>query len=203
MHHIFYTLLIAVSNNVDNLGARLAYSIQGIKITPLVNLWISFITFLFSSASAFLGAKFLSVLGGHIASMIAMTVLVIIGGLMILQALPKNKVVHRPHNKRAENAWHVLLNLGHADLDDSKHIDFSEATILGIALSVNNIGGGLSAGMLKLNAINVGLLSAVLSFIALWAGNYVAEFFIQHHLDKKAEVAGGLVLISIGIGQVV
>jgi putative Mn2+ efflux pump MntP len=35
----------------------------------------------------------------------------------------------------------ALLNPRNADMDNSKHIDFSEATVLGIALSINNVGG--------------------------------------------------------------
>lgn len=203
MQHLLYTCLIALSNNVDNLGARVAYSIQGIKISATVNLWISVITFLFSFTSAFFGAAVVGVLGAHVSSVIAMVLLVTIGCLMVLQAFKKRRIDHRPHRQRGKSIWDVLLKLEHADLDDSKHIDFGEATILGIALSINNVGGGLSAGMIGLNALAVGLLSAVLSFVALWAGNHVAEFFIRRHIDKKAAVAGGLILIAIGIGQVV
>jgi putative sporulation protein YtaF len=94
-----------------------------------------------------------------------------------------------------------LLKPENADLDDSKHIDFKEATVLGVALSINNVGGGLSAGMIGLNSFLVGFLSAVLSFVALWAGNYVAEFFIRRNISNKAAVVGGILLIAIGIEQ--
>ena len=88
-------------------------------------------------------------------------------------------------------------------MDNSKHIDFREATLLGIALSINNVGGGLSAGMIGLNSFWVGFLSAVLSFIALWAGNYIAEFFVKLNIDKKTPVVAGLLLIAIGIEQII
>jgi putative Mn2+ efflux pump MntP len=61
------------------------------------------------------------------------------------------------------------------------------------------VGGGVSAGMIGLNSFWVGFLSAVLSFIALWAGNYVAEFFIKWNISKKATLAAGLLLIAVGI----
>lgn len=95
----------------------------------------------------------------------------------------------------------VLSEPEKADMDKSMHIDFKEATILGIALSINNIGGGLSAGMIGINALAMGLLSALVNFIALWAGNYIAEFFIKWNLHKKAAFVGGLILIGIGIEQ--
>jgi putative Mn2+ efflux pump MntP len=74
--------------------------------------------------------------------------------------------------------------------------------LLGIALSINNVGGGVSAGMIGLNSFWVGFLSAVLSFIALWAGNYVAVFFIKWNISKKATVVAGLLLIAVGIEQI-
>ena len=87
-------------------------------------------------------------------------------------------------------------------MDNSKHIDFREATFLGIALSINNVGGGVSAGIIGLNSFWVGFLSAVLSFLALWAGNYVAEAFVRWHISQKASVVAGLLLIGIGIEQI-
>ncbi len=87
-------------------------------------------------------------------------------------------------------------------MDNSKDIDFKEATVLGIALSLNNIGGGLGAGLIGLNSWPVGLLSAVISFLALWAGNYVTEFFMKRRLGNAATIMAGVVLIAIGIEQV-
>ncbi len=87
-------------------------------------------------------------------------------------------------------------------MDNSKDIDFKEATVLGIALSINNIGGGLGAGLIGLNSWLVGLLSAVISFLALWAGNYVTEFFMKWKLGNAATITAGVVLIAIGIEQV-
>jgi putative Mn2+ efflux pump MntP len=57
--------------------------------------------------------------------------------------------------------------------------------------------------MIGLNSFWVGFLSAVLSFLALWAGNYLAEFFIKWNISKKASVMAGLLLIAIGMEQII
>ena len=57
--------------------------------------------------------------------------------------------------------------------------------------------------MIGLNSFWVGFLSAVLSFVALWAGNYVAAFFVKWNLSGKATVAAGLLLIAIGVEQII
>ncbi|MGO9013772.1 MAG: sporulation membrane protein YtaF [Dissulfurispiraceae bacterium] len=205
MHDIFYTFFIALSNNFDNIGVRIAYSIRGIKISTLINLWISVITFFISYFAAYSGSMITGFFGKHLSSIIAMLLLSAIGLWMILEQYirrVKNDPAEEPDQENASNILHVLVKPENADMDRSKHIDFKEATILGIALSINNVGGGLSAGMMGLSSLLVGFLSAVISFIALWSGNYIAEYFIKWNINKKATVVAGLALIAIGIEQV-
>lgn len=198
--NLIYTFLIALANNIDNIGVRLAYSIKGIKISTKNNLWISIITFFISTLSAFSGAFFSSILGRKFTSYISMTILFIIGILLIIDAFKekeKNTTI-----KDRDNLINIINNPEMADLDDSKEIDFKEATILAVALSINNIGGGLSAGMIGLNVIFVGLLSAGLSFIALWAGNFMTKLFRKLNIGNKANLIAGLLLIILGIKQI-
>jgi putative sporulation protein YtaF len=202
MQHFIYAFLIALTNNFDNIGARIAYSIRGIKISTLINLWISVITFIISFLAASSGKIISGSLGKQLSSIIAMVLLAAIGSWMIFEPYVKN---WRDKNRSADNSQNIgdiLLNPENADIDNSKHIDFKEATLLGIALSLNNVGGGLSAGMLGLDSFLVGFLSAVLSFVALWAGNYVSEFFVRRNIADKATVAAGILLIAIGIEQI-
>ena len=137
-----------------------------------------------------------------------MILLVAIGLWMMLEQYikcDKDKVENNTGDSNQQESagiMEVMSNPVKADMDKSLSIDFKEATVLGIALSINNIGGGLSAGMIGINALWMGFLSALVNFIALWAGNYIAEFFIKWNLHKRAAFVGGLVLIGIGIEQV-
>jgi putative sporulation protein YtaF len=201
LRHFLYAFLIALTNNVDNIGARIAYSIRGIKITIPVNLWISLITFVISFLAAYSGTKISGSLG-KISSVIAMVFLTTVGVKMIFEQYMGNKCGESPFLKRWKGVCHLLGKPEDADKDNLKHLDFKEATLLGIALSINNVGGGLSAGMIGLNSFLVGFLSAVLSFIALSAGNRAAEFFIKRKISNKAAIAGGILLIAIGIEQI-
>jgi putative sporulation protein YtaF len=204
MHNVLYIFFIALTNNFDNIGVRIAYSIRGIRISTLINLWISVITFIISFFAAFSGTIISGFISKELSSLIAMLLLTAIGLWMILEPyLKKNGDCTEESIQRKKNsACHVLLNPQNADMDNSKHIDFREATLLGIALSINNVGGGVSAGMIGLNSFWVGFFSAVLSFIALWAGNYIAEFFIKWNISKKATVVAGLLLIAVGVEQI-
>jgi len=204
LHQFLYTFFIALTCNFDNFGVRIAYSIRGVRISTLINLWISIITFVISFGAAFSGTIISGLITKQISSLIAMLLLTAIGLWMILEPYLKKENHHVDDDReKQKSARHVLLNPHHADMDNSKHIDFKEATLLGIALSINNVGGGISAGMIGLNSFWIGCLSAVISFIALWAGNYVAEFFERRNLTHKATVVAGLLLIAIGIEQII
>lgn len=89
--HFFYILVIALTNSLDNLGARIAYSLRGIRITTPVNLWISTITFLISTSAACSGTIVSAFLGEQTTSVIAMLLLSAIGSWMMLQQCAKTK----------------------------------------------------------------------------------------------------------------
>ena len=91
-----------------------------------------------------------------------MLLLTSIGLWMIFEPYLKkdNDLTDQPTQGNRKNALHVLLNPHDADMDNSKRIDFREATFFGIALSINNEGEGLSAGIIGLNSFWVGFIAA-------------------------------------------
>jgi putative sporulation protein YtaF len=200
-----YILFISLANNMDNIGVRIAYSIRGIRINTLKNLWISVITFIISSLSALLGTEISGIFSKQLSSVISMLLLVAIGIWIILEQYIKrdDKQDEADQKQNKGNIFNILRKPENADVDRSKTIDFKEATVLGIAMSINNIGGGVSAGMIGLNELLVGLMSALISFLALWTGNYITEFLKRFNLGNKAAILAGVALIAIGIKQVI
>jgi len=204
MHQFFYAFCIALTNNVDNVAARIAYSIRGIRISIPINIWISVITFVISSLAAFSGTVISGLFSKHLSGMIGMVILTGIGLWMILEQYVKKDEGPREETEKSKkrDIFHIMVKPENADMDDSKHIDFKEATFLGVALSINNIGGGLSAGMIGLSPLWVGFLSGVINYLALWGGNYIAEAFVRWNLSQRATIVAGMVLIAIGIKQI-
>lgn len=202
--HFFYIIFISLANNLDNIGVRIAYSLRGIKISIQKNLWISFITFIISSFAAFLGATISGLIDKKLCSYISMFLLIIIGLWIIIDSQIKKRKnsVESTTTKKSKNLLTILDKPECADLDNSKEIDFKEATLLGVALSINNIGGGISAGMIGLNSFYVGLLSAIISFLALFTGNYLTKIFNKFDFGSKTTIISGIILILIGIKQI-
>ncbi len=202
LHHFVSATIIALSNNVDNLGARLAYSVQGTKIHLLVNAWIALITFAISTLAAGFGGVVISFFGKGFASFLSMAMLVLLGSWMIIHANLQSWHERIHEEKKLIRHFEVLKKPHHADIDQSKHIDLLEGTVLGLALSINNIAGGVTAGVLGVAPLLVGSLSAAISFAALVAGNHAADFFIRKHISDKAAILGGIAMMTIGIKQV-
>jgi len=203
--HLVYIILIALANNLDNIGVRIAYSISGIRISLLKNIWIAVITFAISTFAAFSGSIMSGLCGKRLSSPISMVFLVLIGLWIIFEPYIKKERNSgiRSVQRNRNSIYAVYREPENADMDNSKDIDFKEATLLGVALSMNNIGGGLSAGMIGLNGFVVGLLSALISFLALWIGNYISGFFNRWGMGSKASILTGIILIAIGIRQII
>src|ERR1039458_4309051 len=92
MHNFIYTFFIALMNNFDNIGVRIAYSIRGIRISTPINLWISVITFVISFFAAYSGSVISGFVSKQASSVIAMLLLSAIGLWMILEPyMKKNK----------------------------------------------------------------------------------------------------------------
>lgn len=209
--HSMYTLFIALANNVDNISVRIAYSIRGLKISAMKNLWISVITFFISGCAAYSGTMAAKIFNPRLTPIISMVLLVGIGLWIILEPYLKKEPVYElemnsfeMNSMKAIPAFAASSAFSHSGkvIAVSNEITYREATYLGITLSINNIGGGLSAGMIGLNSFFVGFFSALVSFIALWLGNYITELFNKWDLGKKANIISGLVLILIGLKQV-
>lgn len=201
--HFLYTVFIALANNLDNISVRIAYSLRGIKISVLMNLWISAITFTVAVFAALGGTELSSLFSRGVSSVISMLILFGIGFWIIKGQFAGTEEENSEDTaKQEKGVLNILRKPENADADGSKVIDFKEATMLGIALSLDNIGGGFSAGMLGLNAFYMGLMSALVSFLALWAGNFVAGFLNRFGLGKKAAIVSGIALMLIGLRQV-
>src|SRR5664280_1157782 len=91
MHHFLYTFFIALTNNFDNIGVRIVYSIRGIRITTPINLWISVITFVISFFAAYSGTLISGMISKELSSLIAMLLLAAIGLWMILEPYLKKE----------------------------------------------------------------------------------------------------------------
>ncbi|MBN1515160.1 manganese efflux pump, partial [Candidatus Sumerlaeota bacterium] len=70
--------------------------------------------------------------------------------------------------------------------------------VLSIATSIDALAVGLTLSFINVSIMLPALIIGVVTFIMSFAGAYIGAMF-GHLLEKKVEIAGGLLLIGIGI----
>ena len=105
---------------------------------------------------------------------IAFALLAFIGGNMIKEALSKDE----------------------EDCNDS--VDFKTMIVLAIATSIDALAVGVTFAFLKVNIILAVLLIGIITFIISMVGVKIGNVFGDKY-EKKAEFAGGLILILLGL----
>lgn len=109
---------------------------------------------------------------------IAFVLLAFIGGKMLWD------VFHEKEDGEQESA--------------ERRLDHRELFMLAIATSIDALAVGIAFACLDVNIWNsisiIGVTTLVISFAGVWIGNRFGNRF-----QKKAEIAGGLVLILIGV----
>ena len=109
---------------------------------------------------------------------IAFVLLAFLGGKMLWD------VFHEKEDEEQESA--------------ERRLDHRELFLLAIATSIDALAVGIAFALLDVNIWSsisiIGVTTLVISFAGVWIGNRFGNRF-----QKKAEIAGGLVLILIGV----
>ena len=155
MYHIFLlALIISVASSVDSLVAGFAYGVEKIKIKPhsiiVINLISVGVLGLTLTLSTLLGG----VINSYIAVAVSSAMLIIIGlfkiSESIIRNLTKNKNIEKNYNFSIFSLQFMLKiynSPADADIDNSKELSIKETVALAIALSLDNVAVGLSAGL--------------------------------------------------------
>ena len=193
-----FNFLIGIASNLDNAGVGIAYGIRKIRISWFNNFIIAFLVFIYFISWIF-GNWIALFISEFTANLIGAIVLGIIGVFILCQPFlgQRNTVGSKDGNV----LMGILRDPEKADFDGSKTISFSEAIVLGIALSINNIAGGFDAGVTNLNLWLTATISGVFSFICISGFAYVGKRYLAEYLGKWATVIAGVLLILIGIDQ--
>lgn len=191
----------AIASNLDNVGAGVAFGVGRIRISPTVNLWIAVITFVVTLASVAGGHHLAHLLPGHVAAVLSATAFCGMGLWMIGVSVRERRNQRVMESATGPLLVSVLEAPARADSDHSRHIDFREATVLGAALSLNNIGGGIGVGLAHLSPLATSAAAGAASFAVIWIGCVVGERFGGRRLGDHAQMAAGALLLLIGVFQ--
>lgn len=204
---ILAILVIALSSNLDNLGVGLAYGARRTYLPLVSNLLIAAITSCGTLVSMVFGRN-VAVLASNqqLASDIGAGIIVAMGVYFLIQSLRKNRKAlsgSRAERRTSRGILFWLCWVGRLSRRptpvDKNSIDLSEASILGLALTLNNLPNGFAAGLLGLSPALTTTAVFVLSMLILWLGIWAGSRFVAQFLGSKSALVAGIMLVVLGL----
>lgn len=199
-------VLAALAANADILVVGLTYGLRGIRVGWLSNAWIALLAGLAMLASLLAGATLRALVPPSWAGTAGGAILALLGLQTLWSAYPGRSGPDRDAGSSAPGWKKVLALLAapeQADRDQSRAIDAREATLLGVALSLNNLAVGFGAGLAHFSWWATPLATAALSFAAFLAGHAAGRRYGRLLPANGAAAAAGLLLMLLGVAQMV
>ncbi|WP_232824823.1 manganese efflux pump MntP [Algibacillus agarilyticus] len=179
---IIEVIILAFALSMDafavslSLGAKHKLSLKGLAIKAA--LYFGFFQGAMPLIGYLGGRELLGLVAGY-SHFIAFALLIVIGGHMIYES----------------------LNHDDEEQEETKALTHFVMFTLAIATSIDAMAAGFTLNLIQLNAylacIIIGVLTALMSFLGVYIGVKTGD-----KLKQKAELAGGVVLILIGIKMV-
>lgn len=198
----------AISSSIDNFGVGMSYGVTKIRIGFKANLLIAIIAFLFSITGIYFGGYISKIMPGTLSTLVAALFVLIIGVRIILITLTAKRKASRPKSPENKRIGSYLDQPERADSDKSGEISITEASVLGVAVSMNALTNGLGAGLMKLSPLYVSTAAAVFSFLAIWLGVKLGERVAHIHIGKFnlgqfSTIISGAILLLIAAHMLV
>ena len=218
--HILSIALISISSNTDSFAVAIAYGIKKIRITIPANLLIAVVSSLGTFLSISVGQMISGYLPRSTASILGSGVLISIGIFGMWQT------IRQEHQRRRIEKYNQQQNFSvssyfyqtrsanlQADKIDKNYIDLPTTDIkniwgdmkmkdsipLAFSLTINNIGGGIGAGISGLNVTLTTGATFILAILALIYGSALGEKFTKKMTDFWAGFSSASLIILIGI----
>jgi putative sporulation protein YtaF len=215
-------LILAFAVSLDGFGVGVMYGLRKIRIPFLsigiISLWSGIIIF----SSMQIGVWLTSFLQPAAAKRIGAVILIGIGIWALIQMVqqkhqdPESKAT-QPANSAASDVLQKAKNIVYielkwfglviqilrtpsiADVDKSGYISASEATLLGLALSLDAFGAGIGAALIGFTPVLTASVIALASGTFIAVGLRIGLRFAERLWMRKLSILPGCVLILMGI----
>lgn len=204
-------ILLAISLSMDALGIGISYGLRKINVSYLPKFIISFISFLFTALAIFIGNIIVLFLPDYITKLIGIAMLIVLGVYIIIQAFFK-KQKDDIYKKKSEKIWSFKLTpfgfilkiictpiYHNDDVKKYSKIGIKESLYLGVALSIDSFGAGISSAVSGINNFFVPILVGLCQFIFLSFGIFAGKKLTSFEkIDSKIFlVLSGTLLIVL------
>lgn len=213
---IWSGILLAISLSMDALGIGVSYGLRGKRVPLLPKIIISLISLAFTAAAIGIGNVIVLFLPDQLAKLIGSGMLGILGVGIIIQALSKKS---RGEEQKAQSpqkkTWEIGLKpLGltikiirneihknGSNADSAAVMGIRESLYMGVALSIDSFGAGISSAVSGINNFFVPVMVGLCQFIFLSLGIFCGQKLTS---IKKADpkifmLLSGAILVVLAI----
>ncbi|MGG7076397.1 manganese efflux pump MntP family protein [Clostridium sardiniense] len=183
MQQFLSAFILSISSNLDTFAVSISYGMHKIKLPISSNLLIALITTLGTFLSMLFGKLLTNIIPNSISNFIGGIALVLIGIWFLIESI---------RNKESNN----FLK---ADSNGSRVIELKETIPLAFALTVNNLGVGISASITGISIFYSTIFTFIITSISIFAGSWLGHSFLGKLLGKYAPAASSILLIILGI----
>lgn len=210
-------VMLAFAVSMDSFSVGVTYGMRNIKFSLRSMMMIACMSGVVLLLSMHIGGFLLSLLPMQAERWIAACLLIALGIWAIynvvkkgddeydhFKPLPKQlkMKIWRFHLERFGIVIQVLKCPTLADLDCSGSISIKEALLIGLALSMDAFGAGLSASFLGYSPFMLALLVCIWNVIFIRLGLRIGNMFAKTKAMKKATIIPGTILIFLGIAKI-
>lgn len=212
--HLISSLLFALSANIDTFIVGMSCGIKKDHISLLRNVVISLITLAGTVISISAGLTLAPLLPPKAAQISGSVILILLGLYYIIKFLiiqlrehHRNKLMRisalaaaaLPDIEKEEPSWDLKIS----ELPPGQRLlPMKDAVILGIALSVNNMGMGIGASITGVALLPTAVLTIAFSMMFLALGNHLGETSFFRTVRRFADPLSGLILVGLGIYEI-
>lgn len=182
------SIVLALSTNLDNFAVGVAYSLRKTQISWQGNLLIALLSGVSTLAAMSIGTRLNQFLPPGIAEELGSSVLIVIGGLTLVQ-------VARKQRRSKETATFSLTD----GRDNTSFLSWQASLILGLALTITNFGTGVGAGMAHLDLVLTSVCSFFSSLLTVGGGFWLGSWLAQLFWKNRLELFSGALLIALGL----
>lgn len=183
------SIILAISSSIDSFGIGITYGIKNMKISFVSKLILVCISFFITLLSVIIGKYLTLLFSTNFANLLGSGILFFIGIIVLIKAFWER-------NSKDEFTY---------DFNHSNLIDPKEAFVLGLALSFDSFGIGVSTSLLVHNSmfsiLVFPLLVSIFQLLFLSLGNYFGRMIHKSVQipDWIWSVSSGFLLVCIAL----
>ncbi|MHB1781653.1 MAG: manganese efflux pump [Acidimicrobiales bacterium] len=185
-------LAIGVTSNLDNLGVGVSLGFRSGRVPYLANVIIALITMIGTAAAMVLGRELGRELSPSMGRLFGAGVVLVVGIWSIAAALSANKDGPGDEERSPDHAVDQIMV-------DEPSVSVREALVLGVALSVNNVGTGIGAGAAGLPPVATTIVAGLFSLVAIGPCSQIADLAGTRWLGRSASLVGGGLLVVVAV----